>query len=282
MKSLFKSTYKKKPNKQQVKAREYWDAFKKLVNQEVEESSSLAGISSILSEHSGSGRGSPKGDAGVAMPASAMPIPEGLVSIPVELPDEVKEELKADNKEKKIDYDIKTGEALAKKLPLLDDEKIRAILIANGVSSPYDQDAIIKNVKRKNAGIETLPTPKEETPIPIPQLLDTNVQLPLMGNLRDGDIFIPRTGCFLAENINDAERINQAGSKPIIKKSKLMLVAVKQLNYNYKDLEKANETLANITSAEKTENNLPNGVEIFHHNPIPANYYSWIDGTCQR
>ena len=44
------------------------------------------------------------------MAASAIPIPEGLVNIPVELPDEVKEEFKADNEEKKRDYEIKTGE----------------------------------------------------------------------------------------------------------------------------------------------------------------------------
>ena len=62
--------------------------------------------------------------AGTAAGASIpLPIHEGHDQIPVGLPDEVKEELKAENDKNDEDYNLKLGQALAKQAVMLDDEK---------------------------------------------------------------------------------------------------------------------------------------------------------------
>ena len=112
-------------------------------------------------------------------------------------------------------------------------KKIRTILIANGITSHIDQNAIVKNVQRKNVGLPVSEGAQVLTKLPVSEipkyhavLLNTDIQLSLKVGLRDGQ-FIPRTGSFLSENISDAVRIQQ--TKPTTKRSKLVLTACKQI-----------------------------------------------------
>lgn len=199
-----------------------------------------------------------------------------------------KEEVSIENATREEKRQQQLIHAMANQSIQIDSEKMRIALQLGGITSSAEQDRIIGEVQRRNAGfgeqvdIMSQSNREAEALARLPATaISPETTLPLMAEMNCDHQFVPRIGAYLVENIKDQERIPKTG---LIVRKPSIIAKTQGVLENNRNIDKkilANHELSQLSFVEKTMNGVQQqGADIQKYDPKVQQWFQeFSDGN---